>query len=724
MQASGASAGDDNDGEPRLAMPQPPSASCQASRSALRASRLAARVKACAGAPGIRCCCLTLGLACAVGCAAADAPAPAEHSGIYSLSLERLSELVVTDTKIAQPRDTVTQRLETLRAGDLERTATPQRNLAEYLRYTAGQFVNPLSRNDANWGSYAGLGPKYNSYLLDGLPIDSFADAMSLDAWALEAVEVHKGPASVLYSNYLNMDFAGNETPLAGITNFILKDRIEDESSGLAVGYGSFNTAETRFYHQDRRGRFSYFAGGSYERSDYTEYGLDDSWLHMVKHPQYEKTKLYAKVDYAFGGERQQLSLFAHHTDHRGDTGRPNRDFENSYDTVNATYNAQLAEAWNLRLKAGYRRYDRSWEEDNYPVDLRLRQRDGVRQTICPADLTVNFQHAGNSMLTMGADYQWASYETYETVNEVTARSTGLFLQEKYVTERWVLRAGGRLNDTRHSYETVAGQRPDTADKSWDSQLWSAGARFNATKHLAFYGNIGSSFLAPSAKSVVGTIAAADAGVTGSNGQLPNPALGPEKGIGSDLGFEYRTETGFGFGMRAFYNRIDDAIVDNVVSRLPSQSQSVNAGRARSQGFEVTLDHTVNAGFAWFANFTVTDSQVTNPLDADQDGTAIPFAPTYVANAGVTVRLPLGIVASPRLQVVGDYYDSTSRGGRRQFGSYAVVNLRLQGVLWERPGYSLQGTLDLNNLFDRRYEMPWQFRDPGINAALGLELHF
>jgi len=90
----------------------------------------------------------------------------------------------------------------------------------------------------------------------------------------------------------------------------------------------------------------------------------------------------------------------------------------------------------------------------------------------------------------------------------------------------------------------------------------------------------------------------------------------------------------------------------------------------------------------------------------------------------VTVRLPLGIVASPRLQVVGDYYDSTSRGGRRQFGSYAVVNLRLQGVLLERTGYSLQGTLDLNNLFDRRYEMPWQFRDPGFNAFLGVELHF
>jgi outer membrane receptor protein involved in Fe transport len=90
----------------------------------------------------------------------------------------------------------------------------------------------------------------------------------------------------------------------------------------------------------------------------------------------------------------------------------------------------------------------------------------------------------------------------------------------------------------------------------------------------------------------------------------------------------------------------------------------------------------------------------------------------------VTVRLPHGIAASPRLQVVGDYYDSASRSGRRRFGSYAVANLRLQSVLYEREGRSLLGTLDLNNLFDRRYEMPWQFRDPGFNAFLGLELRF
>src|SRR5690606_30867820 len=126
---------------------------------------------------------------------------------VDTLSLEDLANMVVTDTKVAQSRDTVTQNIVVLPGDGLDRQPTPNRNIAELLRHVSGQFVNVLSRNDANWGSYAGLGPKYNSYLLDGLPIDSFVDPMSLDPWAFERIEAHKGPASVLYSNYLTMDF-------------------------------------------------------------------------------------------------------------------------------------------------------------------------------------------------------------------------------------------------------------------------------------------------------------------------------------------------------------------------------------------------------------------------------------------------------------------------------------------------------------------------------------
>jgi len=130
---------------------------------------------------------------------------------------------VVTDTKIPQEQKNVTQKVIVLDSTDFGPLTTTNRNIAELLQYQPGVAVNVLSRNDANWGSYGGLGPKYNSYLLDGLPVDGFIDTMSLDPWAFQRIETHQGPASVLYSNYLSADFAGVQAPLAGITNLVLK---------------------------------------------------------------------------------------------------------------------------------------------------------------------------------------------------------------------------------------------------------------------------------------------------------------------------------------------------------------------------------------------------------------------------------------------------------------------------------------------------------------------
>jgi outer membrane receptor protein involved in Fe transport len=240
---------------------------------------------------------------------------------VTTLSLEELTQVVITDTKRAQSRDKVTQKLEIIDQTQFEQLGENNRNLAELMQYTSGQFVNVLSRNDANWGSYAGLGPKYNTYMLDGLPIDSFTDAMSLDPWAFERVEVQKGPAAILYSNYLTMDFAGNESPLAGTTNFILKDRIEGPLTRSVIGAGSYNTQNARLYHQNRHGNLSYFIGGNIERSDYTQYGGDNTWLQTTEDPDYKKSKIYGKISYK-PSKDDTLSLFIHRTQHTGDIGR------------------------------------------------------------------------------------------------------------------------------------------------------------------------------------------------------------------------------------------------------------------------------------------------------------------------------------------------------------------------------------------------------------------
>ena len=125
----------------------------------------------------------------------------------------KMEDVVVTATKIPQKEEKITQKVDVITDEQINRIPLGNENVAEIFQYQPGSFVNALSRNDANWGSYGGLGPKYNAYLLDGLGIDSFADAMSLDPWAFERAEVHRGPAAVMYSNYLPRTLPATSRP-------------------------------------------------------------------------------------------------------------------------------------------------------------------------------------------------------------------------------------------------------------------------------------------------------------------------------------------------------------------------------------------------------------------------------------------------------------------------------------------------------------------------------
>lgn len=655
--------------------------------------------------------------------ASEDRQASSLRRFVEATSLEALGEMVITEAKVPQSPDSVTQKIVVLRRDELEAMPTLNRNLADLVRYTSGQFVNVLSRTDANWGSYGGLGPKYNSYLLDGVPIDSFVDPMSLNPDAIERIELHKGPASVLYSNYLSMDFVGNQTPLTGTTNLVLRQRVEEALTRVGLGVGSYNTYQGRAYHQGRQGELSYMLGLAHEQSDYTQANYEFAPRPAIDSPNYAKTQTFGNFHYALNRPDHTVALFVQQTDHNGDQGRPNRDYHHRYNTANFAYNNQVNDDWHVQFKLGERQYDRRFTNDNYPTDLTLKNRETTRQTIRPMDLSFSYLHGQNSLLTFGADYQTVHYwtEVYTPAggtrrdNDAEASSTGFFVQEKVQWEDWVFRAGVRNNTIEHRYALLGGNIPTTNSRRWNKTLWSLGLRYNLSSTLAAYGNIGSSFMPPAAKQIGGTVS-----TPGASGELANPGLKPESGVGSDLGLDWQATPALNFGVRAFQNTLQDAIVTNVVSVTPSQTRSENAGRVRAQGIEFNTRYAPDERFALFANLTRTYSRINNPANSAQDGSSMPFSPDLVFNAGLSTHLPGQITASPYLQWIGRYYDSAATNERKAFGQYAVVNLRLQMPLQAKT----QLVLDLNNLTNRRYEMPFSFRDPGFNAFAGVNVSF
>ncbi|UCH15624.1 MAG: TonB-dependent receptor plug domain-containing protein, partial [Bacteroidales bacterium] len=302
---------------------------------------------------------------------------------ILGMSLEEILKIeVVTSSKTPRLASDVTQKVDVITAHQINQIVSDKRNIAELIQYLPGASVKVLSRNDANWGAYGGIGPKYSTFMIQGLPVDAFIDPQGIDAIAIKHIEIQRGPASILYPNYLSQDFAGNQSPLAGTVNLILKEHIDKPKTTVLFGYGSYNTYTGQIYHENRFGRLHIFGGVSYENSEYTNYGTSDSWLNMLKNPEYQKGKAFIGTSlYLDKAEKHKITLFGNHTLHRGDFGRINREYNFNYSLMNLGYSGQLTDKLELTFKTGVRLYDKEYQDDNYntdSLDLSLKETSGV----------------------------------------------------------------------------------------------------------------------------------------------------------------------------------------------------------------------------------------------------------------------------------------------------------------------------------------------------------
>lgn len=643
-----------------------------------------------------------------------------------------MDEVVITASRQFQPVGNVTQKIDVIPAKEFEPVVLGQNNLTEVIAQQPGASVSVLSRNDANWGTYAGIGPKYSTYMLNGLPLDAFIDPQSLDLMAFQRIEIQRGPASVLYSNYLSQDFAGNQSPLAGTVNLVLKDKIDRQETGFSTSYGSFNTLNTQLFHQDRKGNVHYFAGINFENSDYTNYGTTDSWLNMQKDPEYQKAKFFAGATYFFGDhEKHKMQVFVNKTLHKGDAGRVYRGFRHDYTTVNLSETSKITDDLSFNASAGLRIYNRTWQESNFNEIDSLLSNNGVDQVIIPVDVNLAWRHGENHLLTIGADYQQAHYQTFSDPllgydlygNKSRAYQSGLYAQEELRFGALVARGGLRMNYIKNSIDLISGGNAGEPEVDYTKLLWNAGLKYHVTTYIAIFANAGNSFIPPGLKSMGGTIALADEGVPGRNGQLPNPDLKPESGLGADLGTNIYPTDEMQISLRAFYLLVDDAIVENVVSEDPSQSQSINAGQTSSTGFEVELSQQLNPHFRWYANYTYMNSEVTNDL-TELDGATVPFAPEHIANAGFTYHSKFGLKVTPAFNYNGGYFDSTSPTDRNEFVPGVLLNLFVSQEVVNQPGFRLGLFAKAYNLTDNRYEMPWGFQNTGLAVMGGFKVTF
>ncbi len=653
---------------------------------------------------------------------------------LYELSLEELGKVVITSSKTPQFTTKITQKVDVITDRQINNSISSNRNLAELIRYLPGASVMVLSRNDANWGAYGGIGPKYCTYMINGLVMDGFIDPMSINKMAIQRIEIQRGPASILYPNYLSQDFAGNQSPLAGTINLILKDDINKPFTTIEFNYGSYNTYNVNAYHENNIGGLSIITGVNYEKSDYINYGSENSWLNMLKNPEYQKVKCFIKGSiYLDESKKHEITIFGNQTFHSGDVGRINRQFNNRYSLINFSYSGQIANTIKITAKSGIRVYNRRWQEDNYSStvnDISLKEIDGVKQFIIPADVSISYLHFNNSNLTMGVDFQNAAYQTTAQpvnnnngiMNDASASQIGAYLQEELQLDKFTLRGSGRFNHIGYDINKLSGQSPGTENQAWNVFLYSMGAKFRFIENWTIFSNAGNSFMSPALKSIGGTIHAND---TVNNGQLPNPNLKPESGLSFDFGIDGELPLDISLSIRAFFSTISDAIIDNVIRQIPSQTISVNAeGKTKAYGIELGIKQIITDNIDWFINTTVTKSEIIDPNNPDQNGVEVPFVPAFVFNLGCQYRLPFDIEIIPTLHYASRIFDNNSKQSRNSFLTKELLNLLLNKNIAIIDKYKLSLTLKFYNITNNKFNMPWQFRDPGFSMTAGLGLSF
>jgi len=290
---------------------------------------------------------------------------------------------------------------------------------------------------------------------------------------------------------------------------------------------------------------------------------------------------------------------------------------------------------------------------------------------------------------------------------------------------QWTVTVNGRYDDIKLDFasgRTNEIATPFTRDKSLDFFSWRTGANYAATKDMDWFGNISSSFRAPTTDQLYNGSLSPTGGKT-----LNNENLKPEKALNFELGLRAKADLmGVGSEIEATVFQIDrkDFILATngqySTSTTTAQQRYDNIGGVRNRGFELafktdrkrtfTFDAAysyIQAKFTKYDNFNLTLGSPYGPSPTlvayNNTGNDVPRVPRHQLNATFgwqpDDRLRLALEADTKSWAWADEINQEKWAGRTLFNlsaNYDVRESKFMGAKW-----SLFARV--NNLLDKRY---------------------
>lgn len=605
----------------------------------------------------------------------------------------------------------------------------------ETLRYTPGVLTQPFGNDgDTDWFYIRGFDATANGVFLDGLTLHSYAfGGFQIDPFALERVEVLKGPASVIY---------GGSNP-GGIVNMVRKEPTDQPSYYTEIGINSTGNAFTGFDFSDKLsadGVYSYRLTGKVAGGDtYSDYTHDLRGFIMpqltISPDAATKLNVYAYISgldeihsgngffpyvgtvvnapfgkfdrKAFYGEPDHDNLkygeqaYGYNFDH---------EFDNGWKFTSNTRYGHLEKHEYGPYLYGYLNGDPNSSTYSDPDFLLYRigfyERSKVDTFSTDNNITGEFDTGPISHnLMIGADYslyrldeiqaspsypaaatpisatnpvygltQPANVPYLNTV--ITQQQLGTYIQDQMkFGDGWLLTLNGRYDFVNTKADAIIGSSYDYNDHAASGR---AGLAYDFGNGITPYITAGTFF-----QPLVGT--------TASGGGLI-----PEEGQQYEAGVKYQPTFIDGLFTAAVF-QIDRK---NVALTDPATFLQHQLGEVRSRGVE--LEGKVNLDQNWklLGSYSYTNLDIMK----DQDSTLIGNSPYLIPNSTASLWLDYAVKDGP--------LDGLSVGGgvRYQGKSWAdqANTLRVPdatlfdaAIRYEKKGWG--ASFNVNNLFDKEY---------------------
>ncbi len=633
-----------------------------------------------------------------------------------------LDEIVVTATKIEEPKKDVSASVQIITQEDIKNSTA--KNVGDLIAEAAlghvHKYPGALTARIGLRGLFTDLfDPQKDRVLVltNGRPAGT-NNLATMPVDGIERIEIVKGPASVLYGS----------SAMGGVINVITKQGKEGFQGSIGGEVGSWDYWKTEAELSGKKGAFDFYITGSRsQRGDYEAKVKDKNGSPYGKNTGYDDAAISARVGYKFAGEHH-VSVGLQHWK-TWDMGSPNAFYSPDYDdkmdkertSFDIGYKGIVDIQYYLNKDKG------TWHTIGgaYPeTSTTTRDSQGVNlQKVIPLDdhrIIIGGQwdrKEVKSWRSAGAPYYPLSeFDTYGVFSE---GRLSLFNKEL------LLSAGVRYDYFENEIFATPGMTSLKPRKeNLDHLTMRGGLVYKITDSLIMKGNAGSAFRAPTPDEL-----AMDT-VSWGTRYLGNPNLKPEKSISYDAGIEYSKDL-FKSGLVFFHTRFEDKIVRYFEPSLNAQTYK-NIDGARLQGFEANLSYDIglasgfNVSIEPFTNITYhTKYSSKDPAEIKAGSKTLKYTPKWTGAFGVKagrdkwdVRLIANYTAGEK---VDDWNTNSPTYGKViNKGGFTVAHLKGS----YRPIKNIEVTASVENLFDRAYGYVLGYPMPGRTLTGGVKWVF